>query len=275
MSQKNALQTLRPAFKSTNLINLAPLKFLKAFNFLRYLNDFFAKKSILIVDNSLNFIGEKAQLSLSFFVQTAKVIRFSRRVKTSSIKFNQADKFIFSDFILKELKEIKVNCLSLKFILLNKVFLEKQNSRLLKLFYLKHRFFKDSLFNRRNNLFFDFLKISCLFSKGLVNLKTFMFALVQTFRFLPKQKHARFLNFINRNFAMLLEEGLKKNSKGSIAGLKFLVAGKLKGKLRKKKFSIQVGKVPIQSIDKNVDFVRAHVFTRYGAFGFKLWSYRI
>ena len=43
MSQKNALQTLRPAFKSTNLINLAPLKFLKAFNFLRYLNDFFAK----------------------------------------------------------------------------------------------------------------------------------------------------------------------------------------------------------------------------------------
>ena len=58
-----------------------------------------------------------------------------------------------------------------------------------------------------------------------------------------------------------------------IGGIKFSLAGKFKGKLRKSKVFIQEGKVPVQSISKDVEFCKTFVFTRYGVFGFKLWVF--
>ena len=275
MSQKNSLQTVRPFFKGFSVQNMAPLKFLKGLNFLKNLDFFFFKKSVIPVNSTLNFVGQKGYLTLFLFVRMAKSVKLNRRLRIFRAKKAQESISSFSKFVFSNLKELRINALSTKVVLLNKVFSEKQYNRLLRDFFLKHRFAKDSIFNRRNNLFFDFVKLSCLFSKNFVDLKTYMFILVQTFRFLPKHKHARFFNFIKKNFTVLLENGLKFGGKGSISGLKFLAAGKLKGKMRKKKFSVQVGKVPIQSVDKNVEFVKAHVFTRFGVFGFKLWSYRI
>ena len=67
---------------------------------------------------------------------------------------------------------------------------------------------------------------------------------------------------------------LRGFDKISIYGIKFSIAGKFKGKLRKSRVSIQVGKVPVQSISKDVEFSKTNVFTRYGVFGLKLWIYR-
>ena len=53
--------------------------------------------------------------------------------------------------------------------------------------------------------------------------------------------------------------------------VKFLIGGRLKGKLRKKRFFIQTGTVPVQSISKDIEFNRLHIFSKYGVFGFKLW----
>jgi ribosomal protein S3 len=57
----------------------------------------------------------------------------------------------------------------------------------------------------------------------------------------------------------------------SILGLKLLIGGRLKGKLRKKKIFIQTGKIPVQTIAQDIEFTRLHVFSKYGVFGFKFW----
>ena len=57
----------------------------------------------------------------------------------------------------------------------------------------------------------------------------------------------------------------------SIAGLKFLVAGKLKGKLRAKSFKLEIGKIGIQTITSDIDFSKVHINTLYGCFGLKTW----
>jgi ribosomal protein S3 len=55
-----------------------------------------------------------------------------------------------------------------------------------------------------------------------------------------------------------------------IKGIKFVINGKIKGKTRSTSNSISFGKVPTQSVSKNIDYSKIHVFTIYGVFGFKL-----
>jgi len=274
MGQKANLQTLRPLLKSINLFTFSPIEFLKGLNFLNYLNSFFNKKGILLINTTLNFIGRKAQISLTFFIRTAKTFKFNRQIRFCRVKKNQNFVNFFANFLFKKLKFLEINTLALKIMIVNRFFSRLKKNRFLQILYFKHRFFKDSLFSRRQNLFFDFLKISYLFSKNIVNSKNFIFILGQIFRFLPKNKHARFFIFVKKIFTVLVEKGVKDGSTNSILGLKFLIAGRLKGKLRKKKHTIQLGKIPSQTISKNIDFGKIDVFTRYGVFGFKLWTYR-
>ena len=147
---------------------------------------------------------------------------------------------------------------------------------LLNAFYKSFKRFVGVLFNRRFNLFIDFLKINALFLKSKVSSKVYLSLLGQIFRILPKSKHGRFLLFLKLLFKALID--ISENSKNSfikpILGVKLLISGKLKGKPRSTVSCIQVGSVPSQSIDKNVDFSKIHVYTLYGAFGFKIWIHK-
>ena len=94
------------------------------------------------------------------------------------------------------------------------------------------------------------------------------------FKFLPKHKHAKFLIFLTKTFKMFIGFNTDKKNSFSIKGIRFLICGRIKGKLRKSKSLIQVGKVPVQSISKNIDYVKKDVFTKNGVFGFKLWVFK-
>jgi hypothetical protein len=79
-------------------------------------------------------------------------------------------------------------------------------------------------------------------------------------------------------FNLFFKDHFQKNSK--ILGLKLLIAGRLKGKLRKKKIFIQaktdknqITSIAGQTISKDIEFTKLDVFSRYGVFGFKLWTY--
>ena len=63
----------------------------------------------------------------------------------------------------------------------------------------------------------------------------------------------------------------KIDAKKNILGIKFLVNGKILGKLRSSSKLISVGSVPIRTINADIMFSQSHVYTLYGAFGFKLW----
>ena len=103
-----------------------------------------------------------------------------------------------------------------------------------------------------------------------------MHLLGQIFRILPKSKHGRFLVFLKLLFKNLLLASKDFNNKGlkSILGVKLIISGKIKGKPRSSTTCIQVGSVPSQSLNKDVSFSKIHVYTLYGAFGFKIWVHK-
>jgi len=126
-------------------------------------------------------------------------------------------------------------------------------------------------------LFIDFLKLSSFFSESKISSNSYLYILGQIFRILPKRKHNRFIFFLKVIFTAIVEDFPKKfpeASPYSIKGIKFIVHGKLQGKTRADSRCIQVGSVPIQTISKNIDFSRLHVYTMYGAFGFQMWVHR-
>ena len=128
----------------------------------------------------------------------------------------------------------------------------------------------NGLFSRRQFLFFDTLKISCLLCENLICSKTFLTVLIQIFRILPKRKHGTFLVFLKELLILLIEELPKKKIKTTLKGIKFILNGKLKGKTRSSTNLLRIGIIPTQSISKNIKYFNAHAYTIYGAFGFKL-----
>lgn len=55
-----------------------------------------------------------------------------------------------------------------------------------------------------------------------------------------------------------------------ILGLKFKIAGRLDGKLRKARYSYKLGSLKLLSLQVNVDYSCFPVFTQYGSFSLKL-----
>ena len=148
------------------------------------------------------------------------------------------------------------------------------NKHVVVYFYEQVRRFNSILFSRRFNLFIDFIKFTAFFVESKINSDRYLYLLGQIFRILPKRKHSRFLFFLKFIFKTVVDLNTRTKIPSSIRGVKFLINGKLQGKTRASSSSIQVGSVPIQSLDKNVDFSRLHVYTLYGAFGFQMWVYR-
>ena len=173
---------------------------------------------------------------------------------------------------LKQFKFLKTNLVLLNFKNINK----EINKDLVKLVYQKVGRFAGILFSRRFNLLIDFIKITALFCEKKVPLQIFLSLLGQIFRILPKRKHNRFFFFLKYLFQLLISSPEFKTAltMSNVHGIKFVVNGKLQGKTRADSSCIQVGAVPIQSLNKNIEFARLHVYTLYGVFGFRMWVYR-
>ena len=170
----------------------------------------------------------------------------------------------------KEFSSFNNNLFSISIVNLNN-FLDKS---ILTLFYKRLKNFVGVLFNRRFSLFIDFLKINTLFIQSKLPLKVYLNVLGQIFKILPKHKHNRFLLFLKIVFQTLILNSTSDSSNGNILGIKLLINGRLKGKPRSNLTCIQVGSTPIQSLSKNVDFAKTHVYTLNGVFGFKIWVYK-
>jgi len=272
MGQKANLQTIRKVLRSINLIVKSPKEFIVGFNFLSYFNRFFVKKNVILTNVTLNFINNRAQLNLELFYRTALTKKLKKKLKTKkkSTKILTTKKVM--QLVLRELKLLRITLLSVNYSILNKKL--EQRKDFVNLLYSRFKYFQESLFPRRMNLFFDFLKISALFSNEAVNIKNFLFIIAQTFRFLLKKQHARFFSLLKKLFKIYLKKSLTKCSRTNILGLKFLISGRIKGKLRSQRKLLKIGEIPNQTFSKNIEFEKINVYTRYCVFGLKLWVYR-
>merc|ERR1712150_448295 len=76
------------------------------------------------------------------------------------------------------------------------------------------------------------------------------------------KKHHFFLVFIKRVVYFLFNSTFS-----TIKGLKILIRGRINGNRRKKKRIITVGKIPLQSFSKKIDYSYATSYSNYGTFG--------
>jgi hypothetical protein len=275
MGQKTNVLTLRKRKSQLNLLSNSSKAFLYGFQFLKNFEKLLSRKGILVLEKTLNFYNNQAFLTLTTFFRSNKTIFYRRKKLSKKSSINLIS--LNSNFL--NLFSAQFNLFSNNLLVLNFKNINKQlNKRLCAYFYETIKRFNGVLFSRRFNLFIDFIKFSSFFAQSKINSNSYIYLLGQIFRILPKRKHTRFIFFLKTIFKIIVEKAPyyfeKQSNILKIKGIKFTINGKLQGKTRADSSSIQVGSVPIQSIGKNVDFSKLHVYTIYGAFGFQMWVYR-
>ncbi len=277
MGQKSNVLTLK---KKKNSLNFSgnekeSIKFLYGLRFLKSFEQLLKRKNILLIENQMNFVGNKVHLDLNLFFKVSKLVYYRKK----SLRSVRNTHFLkvrnkMSKFLTREFSLLKSNFVVLKLNVINK----KVNRKLVHFLYNKLKRFIGILFPRRLNFFMDFLKASSLFSEGFLSLKAYLSFLGLIFKVLQKRTHGRFLLFLRTVFELIVySPKLKRLSsvKSSIRGLKFVLNGKLKGKPRASSNCSLLGRVPNSSIAKDIFFAKFNVYTLYGVFGFKAWVYRI
>lgn len=292
MGQKSNILTLRT---QKNFINNT-LNANEIFNseaFIKALKRSFDKKGVLITSYNHTDSVETAHLSLEIFLKSAKLLKLrkkvkrllkkkhttlkvkqkakntKRRIRTLIKKYKGKKRLVLRKKRIRHLtfSTILKKCLKNKLVVINVRLINKREHFVLKASILKQLIkFKRNLFSRRFNLFYDFIKLSSLFIRKEIDINTYCNILGSIFRFLPKRSHGKYFLFIKTLISTLIRHPGSK-----IKGIKVLISGKLKGKLRASIFKTSRGEIEIQTISANNDLSKTHIHTLYGAFGLTMW----
>jgi hypothetical protein len=268
MGQKANLLTVRKTRTQTNLLTSNPKLFIYGLLFIKFLEKLLRKKNVLLVSKEINFESNKCFLKCAIFFKASKLSSYQQKHK---LKKQQPGCEVYLDTLAhKHFALFDNNFIQISFINLNKS-LKKES---LRLGFLKIRRFLPSLFARRFTFFIDFVKLSSLFSANKIPAESFLFLLGFIFRTLPKKKHNMFLIFSQILFLSFMAKTAIQTQEKQILGVKFLIKGRLKGKPRSNVTTLLVGSVPVQSLEKDIQFSKLHVNTVHGVFGFQVWIYR-
>ena len=269
MGQKSNLTTLRKVKNTLSLLSYNTKHFLFIYNFIKYFKFLLSIKGVWVFFETVNFVGNKLYLNLVFFYRSFKTTKYRKKVflkKNVKLGFYKKKNRKLINLFFNQFSLLKNNLIVLSIKNINK----ELDIKLLNFFFNKFNKFINILFNRRFNLFIDFLKITTLLCQNKIESEQFLFLLGQVLRSLPKRSHSRFLVFLRFLFKTIIFDKifLEKNN---IKGIKFIINGKLQGKPRASFSCIQEGNIPIQTLSKNICFSKLHVYTLMGAFGLRIW----
>lgn len=258
------------------LSNLNNKFYLLGSNLLKHFKQLLLIKNILLINENLNYINNKIFFKGSLFFKTV-ILKKYKKINKVNIK-NKKD--LQSEFITNHIFEsiktkFKLNSFIFSFSILNGLLYKKVT----KVFFKKLKKFTFLLFDRRYNLFLDFIKIVSLYYINLVDTKTFLYIITEVFKYLRKRSHNKFFVFIKELFDIFINYKENKvdvlNNISTFKGTKFIVKGRLKGKTMATKIILQSGIIPIQSLSLPVKYASVHTFTQqFGVFGFKIWVYK-
>ena len=89
-----------------------------------------------------------------------------------------------------------------------------------------------------------------------------------SFQFNKLKRHNFFFSLLFKLSKLII------NSKFScLYGLKILISGRFNGRPRSRKRYIVIGKIPLQTISANINYLESTSFTKNGTFGLKLWVF--
>jgi hypothetical protein len=229
---------------------------------------FYASLKALALINYLNII-QKIFLNLikKKHLKKKKIIKRLWIIVLLKKKLNTKENFYKNfDFIEKLLeclniyikKKININLVLHQFNSKDLFLNNKIKVKLFKNIVLRLRKFSNALF------FKECLNILSIIIKKKNSAK--LISEFLSFQFSVIKKHNFFLNFLKRALLFLVKSKLS-----CIYGLKILIKGRLNGKLRAKSKFLLIGKVPLQTINSNINYSTSTGYSLYGTFGFKVW----
>lgn len=213
------------------------------------------QKNILISNLIFSEKKDTNTVNLDLFYRTNKLKFYRNKIKKNELLVKKNNTNLVLDLFQKNNLNVKIRNLNLLI----------RKKRLIRVF-KKYKFFSTKLFNKRLNLFGDFIKVLTLFKQKKASAWLLCYLLSITFKSLQKKKHGLFTSFVNQIFKDII---LEKNS--AVEGIKFIIAGRLKGKPRASFTKITVGKISLNSQNKDIQKTQLHCYTVYGCFGLKLW----
>lgn len=270
MGQKMNLLTLRSSVQDSLYSRLNFEEFLYSYFFFIFLNTLFQKNKVFLTNHNFFLVENKIFLTCFLFFSSAKLIKFNKLKPTLFRSFSLKLSFIFELF-----RKFKNNLIVYTFVNLNLRFKKSNQKRFISFFFMSLKSSGLLLFPRRFNFFLDFIQLSILFLDNKISIKFLVTIIAEIFRILEKKKHSKFFIFITKYLNLLVSNPFKKpyNYNSNLSGIKFVINGKLKGKPRSTSYTFTAGKVPIQSLNSNIDYAKSHAYTIYGVFGIKLWAY--
>ena len=224
---------------------------------------------------SYNTIGKVGYLKFNLYYKTKTLKNLRKRFrKKRRFVFGKKQKRLLKKKQKKKsrLRDLFINGLKNKSIVLETLVLNKlllPNAKLKRIYTILHKRFKPfryKLFSRREPLYCDFMKLTVLFIFKKIRINTYITIIGTIFKFLMKKSHSKFFYFIKNLLYMIVGR-----PRTNIKGLKYVLNGKIKGKLRAKSSTFSVGPLGVQTISNNTDFAKTRIHTRYGCFGLKMW----
>jgi hypothetical protein len=274
MGQKANLNSLK-IFKNNISLNTFNTKNLgHLFFFIEKFERLLNIKGLIVISKTLNNNGSICLFNLVLFYKSHKISFYKRKklkVKSLVCVFSKKLKK-FSALLSNYFSFFKNTLFNFSIKNINK----QINKKLLVYVYIKLNKYLKVFFSRRFNLFVDFLKLTTLLIQNLIDSKTFLLLLSSIFKNISKRSHKKFLSFLKDYFKLIIQVNIKKfKLKSKVEGIKFTVGGRLVGKTRSSYVYIQEGNVPNQTFSKNIEFSKVHVYTLLGAFGLRIWLYKV
>lgn len=260
----------------------------------KFFNRFFKLYGIIIHSQKLHFTNKTLTIYISYFI-TLKTISIINKLKTNQ-NFYLKKKTIKINKTKNRLKIIK----NFKRYLLNFNFKYKST--------LKKNSFTESLLESLNlftkNKFNILINLQNLNKNLSLNLNTYDKILLKSLilKLRSYYKKSFFIETINiiivtikkKNSAQLLAQyislQLNKKTRGffltflkkvlilfvkskisTIKGLKLIIKGRIGSSPRTKTKTIQTGNIPLQTINKKIDYFQATSYTNNGTIGTKVW----
>ncbi len=222
------------------------------------------RKDILVSNMDISQSNNTTALNIEAFTRTSKLLKYRKTLKKKGLSNSKYTKYNkVNDLILNSLKNQFANSnLLINYNNINKNIDKKILTNSFKTF----RKFSTVLFSRGFNLFIDFLKIVSLVDQNKINPKVFLLILGQIFKNLTKKKHTKFIFFIKTIFDSLIT-----SENNNVIGIKLVINGRLMGKTRASTVKIERGSLSLNTVNSGCIAEKMHVYTLYGAFGFKIW----
>lgn len=218
------------------------------------------RKDIIASTLNISQTNNNMVIAVDGFTRTSKLLKYRKLLKANASKLFKQKKGLNSLITKSFNNSLKNNNILITYNNLNKII---DKNLLLKNFKTFKKF-SSILFTRGFNLFLDFLKVITLIEQKKIAPRALLLILGQIFKNSNKRKHTRFVFFIKTIFDVLVPST-------EILGMKLIINGRIMGKTRASTVKIAKGSLVLNTVNAGCISDKMHVYTLYGAFGFKLW----